>query len=126
MSDSRAPGIDIAESAAIAASFLCMVHCLALPLAIALLPALSDALAIPERFHIGILLFAAPTAVFALAMGWRQHGRMAPLAWGVTGIALLAAGLLDPAHETALTVAGSILLVVAHLRNWTLRHARRA
>jgi len=126
MSDARAPGIDLAESAAVTASLLCMVHCLALPLAIAVLPALSEALTIPERFHIGVLLFAAPTAAFALAAGWRQHGRIAPFALGLPGIALLAAGLLYPPHETALTVAGSMLLVAGHLRNWTSRHATRA
>ena len=126
MSDARAPGIDLAESAAVTASLLCMVHCLALPLAIALLPSLSNVLTVPERFHIGILLFAAPMAAFALLTGWRLHGRIAPLALGLPGIALLGIALLLPAHETLLTVAGSLLLVAGHLRNWTLRHASRS
>ena len=125
MSGTRAPGIDLAESAAVTASLLCMVHCLALPLAIALLPALAGVLTVPESFHIGILLFAAPMALFALATGWRQHGRAVPLLLGTPGIALLGIALLLPAHETALTVAGSLLLVAGHLRNWSLRHATR-
>ena len=41
------------ERAAMGASMLCLVHCLALPLIIAALPALSQILAIPRAFTCG-------------------------------------------------------------------------
>ena len=124
VSDVRAPGIDLAESAAVTASLLCLAHCILIPLAVAALPLLSSALALPESFHIGVLLFAAPTALFALGAGWRQHSRTAPLTLGMSGILLLGLALVFPVHETVLTIIGSLTLVTAHLANWRLRHAR--
>ncbi|MBB5685638.1 MerC domain-containing protein [Sphingobium boeckii] len=125
MSDARTPAIDIAESAAVTASLLCLAHCLLIPLAIAMLPLLSDMLTLPEAFHIGLLIFAAPSALFALSLGWRQHGRAAPLVIGLGGIAALSAALAFPVQEALLTTAGSILLITAHITNWHLRHATR-
>ena len=44
MSDIRTSELDLAESAAVTASLLCLAHCLLIPRAIATLPLLSGAL----------------------------------------------------------------------------------
>jgi MerC mercury resistance protein len=110
----------------VGASVLCLVHCLALPLLIAALPAIAERLDLGEGFHLGVLLFAIPTSTFALIEGWRRHRGVAPLFVGGAGLALMAAGLAFEswvAMETGVTVAGSLLLAGAHVSNWRRRRA---
>ena len=106
---------------AIGASTLCMLHCLALPILFALLPALAGRIDPGESFHVGMLMLALPTSLFALAQGWRRRGGIAPLMTGLTGLAMMAAGVVL-AHgalgEALWTVAGSLLLAGAHIINW--------
>ena len=118
-------GTDWAERIAIGGSVVCMMHCLALPLVVAALPALSRALAIPESFHRWILVIALPTASLALIQGRRRHRRPWPLAAGSIGLVLLAGGTFlapEGIGETVATVIGSVALVTAHVANWRLRH----
>ena len=117
---------DWAERIAVGGSLMCLVHCLALPLVIAALPALSNALSIPEDFHQWVLALAIPTALVALVQGQARHHRRWPLAIGLVGLCLLACGafLLDEsAAETVVTVTGSLTLATAHIGNWRMRHA---
>lgn len=111
---------------AVGASALCLIHCLALPLLIAALPAIASRFDPGEGFHLGVLLFAIPTSAFALIEGWRRHRWVAPLFVGSAGLALLALGLAFEswvAVETGVTVAGSVLLAGAHIVNWRRRVA---
>lgn len=109
---------------AVGASALCLVHCLGLPLLIAVLPAIANRIDPGEGFHLIVLLFAIPTSAFALIEGWRRHRGVAPLFVGGTGLALMAMGLAFEnwvAVETGVTVAGSLLLAGAHVANWRRR-----
>lgn len=111
------------DSLAVGASTACLIHCLALPLLIALLPALAGVLDVGEGFHRALFGLAVPVSSIALLVGHKRHGQITPAAGGLTGLALLASGLLagQAAAETALTVSGSLLLASAHLMNWRLR-----
>jgi hypothetical protein len=116
---------DWVERAAIGASMLCLVHCLALPLLLAALPALSGVLHLPESIHLWILLFAIPSSLLALLSGRAGHGLSYPIAIGVAGLILLGIGAIPlsrSAFETPVTVAGSLMLAAAHILNWRLRH----
>lgn len=121
------PG-DWLDRAALGASALCLVHCLALPLIIAALPALSHLLSVPESIHVWILLFAVPTAGLAFVTGRARHGASYPLMIGAVGLIALAIGVaFDSTRlETPVTVTGSLLLAAAHIANWRLRHAHGA
>lgn len=117
---------DWMDRAAVAASLACMVHCLALPLVVAALPALSSVLDVPESFHLWVLGFAAPVAAVALLQGRVRHGAWWPVGLGAAGLTLLAAGALllpEGAVETAATVAGGMILGGAQIANWRLRRA---
>jgi hypothetical protein len=115
---------DWVERAAFAASALCLVHCLALPLVLAALPVLSGILHLPEDIHRWVLLFAIPTSLTALVMGRQMGGPGYPIVMGLAGLGLLAVGAFVPSIETPATVAGSVTLAFAHILNWRLRHAR--
>src|SRR3546814_13001528 len=115
----------LADLTGIFLSLTCLIHCLALPLAILLAPALSRWIALPEGVHAAILLLALPAAAVAMRDGWRRHQRTMPAILAVTGLGLLALGL--SAHEGWIvaanpemadrlsTSAGALTLAAAHL-----------
>lgn len=111
---------------AVCASAACMVHCLGLPLLFAALPALATRFDLGEGFHLVMLLIALPTSALALVGGWRRHRAFVPLVVGAAGLALMALGVVfssREALETAVTVAGSLMLAGAHIVNWRYRRA---
>lgn len=112
------------DGIAISASGLCLVHCLALPIAAAALPILGAA-AEAEWVHWAFLAIAAPAAVLAFRHG-RDGQAWALRAMGAVGIALLLLGAMGwPEHawETGVTIAGGCVLIAAHLWNFTVsRH----
>jgi hypothetical protein len=116
--------VSVMDSFALGASFICLVHCLALPIVIAALPALAAVIELPASFHLWMLAFAAPASLTAVAQGWRHHRRAMPAVLAVVGLLLLAGGLTqvpDSAAEIALSVGGGLVLAAGHVRNWQLR-----
>jgi len=119
-----APFARLLDGSAIGLSTLCLIHCLALPVAAALLPMLG-AWAEAEWLHILFVAVAAPLSALALLQG--AHGRRAPaslMGLAAIGVGLLAFGAFaapSEAMETTLTVAGSLCLASAHIWNWLRR-----
>lgn len=114
------------DGVAVCASLICMVHCLGLPLLIAMLPALAGRFVSAEWFHAAVLALAIPISGMALLGGWRRHRLFTPLACGTTGLALMAAGIAlsdEAIVETAFTVAGSLSVAAAHIMNWRGRRS---
>jgi MerC mercury resistance protein len=107
-----------------ATSFACLVHCLLLPVIGAWLPSLGFLLGLPESLHLLLFALAVPVSGGALIAGWRHHGALLPLLFGLAGLAALGLGALTgarPPLDTALTSAGALALASAHLGNWRLR-----
>lgn len=126
VSASSAPAmVDWLDRAAVGASAACLLHCLALPLVLAILPFVGTWMFVPERLHLWMLAFAVPVALLALVAGRTLHGRNDPMIIGVTGLALLAIGailLSEGLVETVVTVTGGLILARAH---WLNAHLRR-
>jgi hypothetical protein len=109
----------------VAASVLCLIHCLLLPLAVPLLPLLAG-VAAAESVHEGLLVVLSVCAVLAFVPGYRTHRTLSVLVYGGLGVILLAAGVL--AHEVAvlegldtpLTVIGGVVLIATHWVNLRL------
>jgi len=105
-------------------SGVCMVHCLLLPVMLSTLPLWPAAAAWHRWLHPVFALILIPTTMVAAVAGYRKHGRRRIV--GVLGVGLaviLSAGVLGHAMpgaavETGLTVAGSVLLIAGHWRNW--------
>lgn len=112
------------DGPAIGLSFACLLHCVGLPLVIALLPAAASWLDVPETFHLFAFALALPASAVALSAGYRHHGAKAPMAFGIAGLLLLGVGALGGVSEfveTGATLAGGGLLILGHIGNWRLR-----
>jgi len=102
-------------------SLLCLVHCLATPVVLGLLPSLGFLLH-NELVHLVLAVVVVGVSLVAFGNGFRRHRRaMVPLlgALGVLGL-LFATLVLEPRSEvmgTLGTVVASIVLVVAHTMN---------
>lgn len=108
------------DAAAILLSLLCLVHCLAFPLLVALLPLAALPVDVGPLFHWLLLLLAVPIGLVALGRG-RRHAGPLPLAFGLVGFGLMAAAvalLHDTPGEVRLTVVGVLLVATAHVANW--------
>ncbi|WP_116366969.1 MerC domain-containing protein [Parahaliea mediterranea] len=114
------------DRAAIGLSLACAIHCLLLPLAVVMLPALAGTAFGDERFHQWMLLVVIPTSAFALTMGCRRHRNFGVLIPALAGLALLTLAvlfghdLLGDDGEKIASLTGALLIAISHLRNHTL------
>jgi hypothetical protein len=108
---------------AIGVSTLCAFHCLLVPAIVVLFPALGAVLGSDEMFHKALVLFVVPSSIGALGLGCRRHRDRAVLALGAMGIGTLLVTLAF-GHieywERVGTIAGSGLILRAHVRNYRL------
>ncbi len=103
---------------AIGLSSLCLVHCVATVLLTAALASAGAALANPAWHEIGFAVAMTIGAV-ALGRGYAAHRDRRPLLLGGAGLALMGVGLVgaEGLPEIAATMAGVVLLALAHRRN---------
>jgi hypothetical protein len=118
------------DGAGIAISVLCLLHCLALPILVALVPAIDAYLPVKDDHvvHVWLLAIAAPVSIAALGLGARSLGVGRWLALGSLGLAAMLLGVVYPfaaAGERIVTAVGVTLLAAAHFGNWTGLHRRR-
>ena len=110
----------------IALSLACLVHCLLLPVAVVAMPVIAAQWLHPDSVHSLMAMVLLPVALLALVPGLRLHRK-----WGVAGAMAGGLGLVSTAafagegsvaHEWAvlLTVAGGMILVLAHSINLRL------
>ncbi|PKP99798.1 MAG: MerC mercury resistance protein [Alphaproteobacteria bacterium HGW-Alphaproteobacteria-13] len=115
---------NVVEGVALSTSLLCLVHCLALPVLLLLLPGVIGLFARSEAFHYVALALVVPAALAAFRLGYRRHRARRPALLGLAGVACLVIALLPGTTEGSelwFTVAGSLLLVAGHTMNWRLR-----
>ena len=108
-------------------SFVCALHCAALPLIIAALPALGLGFLANHLFERIFIVFASTLALASLALGYRRHRRLHAFGFLGPGVALLIAGILIDLHSqpmlhAVLVSLGGSLVALAHLTNLRLGH----
>ena len=100
---------------AIALSGLCLVHCLATTVVIALLASAGGLLVSPVIHETGLLIAILLGSV-ALGRGVVEHGFMMPSAVGGLGLGVMAGALTMP-HSTVeivYTIVGVLILALGH------------
>jgi hypothetical protein len=100
---------------AIALSGLCLVHCLATSVIVALLASAGGLLVAPIIHEIGLTL-AIMLGIVALGRGVLEHGFMMPSAVGGLGLGVMAGALTLPhsSIETVYTIIGVAILALGH------------
>lgn len=112
------PARDLFDRLAIGLSALCLVHCAASVILLAVLATAGGALLHPAIHEIGLGL-AILLAIVGLGRGFFQHRRFVPMVLGTAGIALMAAALSVPhgVIEAAFTMLGVDCVAIAHMLN---------
>lgn len=114
---------------AIVLSTICIVHCLAVPLLVAVLPIAAISFGDDAHFHGLMLWLVVPTSALGFGLGFRVHHRWGIVALGAAGaVALSAAALWGHAYwselaEVTASVGASLALAAAHWLNF--REVRR-
>jgi hypothetical protein len=100
---------------AIGLSGLCLVHCIATTVLLAVLSAAGGILGAHWIHEVGLSL-AMILGAFALGRGITEHGFMMPSAVGGLGLGVMAGALSMPhdGSEAALTIAGVLVLALGH------------
>lgn len=120
--------IDAGDKTAITLSFLCALHCIALPIVLIILPTVASLLAFDlESLHLWLIFVVIPVSAFALISGYMHHKRKNVLIISAIGMLLLIAAvifghdILAGKGEVILTLAGSVLIMFGHVKNFKLR-----
>ena len=118
-----------ADKTAIGLSFICTIHCLALPLLVVMLPSIAALNLEDEAFHLWMLIAVVPTSLFALTMGCKKHKKYPVMLLGIIGLAILIAAallghdVLGENGEKIFSVLGASFIALGHLLNHRLcRH----
>ena len=103
------------DRAAIALSGLCLVHCLASAVLLAVLASAGGLLLSPVIHEVGLVL-AILFGMVALGRGIFQHGFMMPASVGGLGLGVMAGALTLPhsGMEVVYTILGVAILALGH------------
>ncbi len=122
-------GTTAIDKSAITLSMLCMAHCLLLPVALSLLPALSALPLADEHFHQMLAVAVLPISALALLFGCWKHRTWSVVLICALGLVILAGtalfghDLLGEIGEKAATVIGAAVIAYGHVRNMQLCRA---
>lgn len=112
------------DTAAVVLSGVCMLHCLALPIALTILPIVNVTLLDESTFHLIMMTVILPVSVIALSIGCRQHKDRLTLVLGSVGLVILTLtaifghDLLGLTGERIVTSIGGLILAAAHIQNY--------
>ena len=111
------------DKLAISLSLVCVIHCLLVPSFVILSSGYYAATLDNEFVHNLILFFAIPISLFALTLGYKNHGAPQYFFIGITGLIILVMAIIlgEPLYgetgEILFTILGSVFVVFAHYKN---------
>ncbi|WP_438423968.1 MerC domain-containing protein [Aquimarina macrocephali] len=103
------------------ASFLCMLHCILLPICITLFPLMGIVFLIDDFYEFFLIGASLMIAMFAIYNGYRKyHGKPLPVFLYLATLAFFSIGFLIENHlvERVLHFLGTFFLILAHYYNW--------
>lgn len=109
----------------IAASSLCVIHCILTPIVLSFTSVAAHFLPSEEKTHRTLAIFIAAIGLMALVRGYSRHKRHQVVALMIVGLALIVLAALWgdrlPSHwcEVGITFLGSACMISSHLLNRT-------
>jgi MerC mercury resistance protein len=121
MDDNSSKSLSFPDNMAVVLSGVCLLHCLTLPVLIALIPFMSQ---FGEgHFHVQMLLVVLPVSIMAFSLGFRRHRVKSVITWGGIGMLLLVFGA-TVVHDSfglvadrTVTICAALILAFAHYFN---------
>ena len=116
----------ISDKISIAASMLCLIHCLILPSFLVIFSSYITISLDIEIIHYTFLFLVIPTSIFALTLGLKNHNNIFVFLLGLVGIAMIIFALftdisfLNFSVEILFTTLGSFLISSVHYKNYKL------
>ena len=77
------------DKLSICLSLCCILHCIALPVIILMIPSFASLWINNEKVHVILVLFAVPISLFAMAKSLRVHNNYKCISLAVIGLSLL-------------------------------------
>ena len=108
------------DIAGIALSFICGIHCLVVPLSLALLPSFGWSIHENESFETTMVLLIITLATLVLVRGYLNHGKWQVilfLGFGAMVFLFIRPALGNSMHIYA-SVFGGTVFIIGHLYNW--------
>ena len=81
------------DKLAICLSLCCILHCIALPVIILMIPSFASLWINNEKVHVILVLFAVPISLFAMAKALRIHHNYKCISLAVIGLSLLVSAI---------------------------------
>jgi MerC mercury resistance protein len=112
-----------ADVLGMAASLICMIHCLAMPFVLTLAPSLAPGLVHDERTHYFLAMFVTAFCLFGILPGYVRHNRKNVLYTMLAGLTLVLFATFVVGYtfgerfEIPIITIGNLLVVAAHYRN---------
>ena len=81
------------DKLSICLSICCILHCIALPVIILMIPSIASLWINNEKVHVILVLFAVPISLFAMAKSLRIHHNYKCISLAVIGLSLLVSAI---------------------------------
>jgi MerC mercury resistance protein len=102
-------------------SVICLIHCLATPIIITVLPFIAEGW-ISHNTEIALVLISTLIALYLMLKDYKIHGNLIPLLVLIVAFSLQIIGLfiVQPMFETVFLILGSLNMAIAYFVNWRL------
>jgi hypothetical protein len=112
----------------VCASGICLIHCLATPILLLIFPASKIQVFEHGVFHAVFAVLVVGSILLAVYPTCKKHGHKDIMTFAALGVFFILSSFLfhdyGEAIEYLFTIAGSICLIIAHIRNMKVRHGK--
>ena len=116
------------DKVGICASGLCLVHCLATPILLLFVPGFKYSDMVDEHTHEIFAVVVVSSIMFAVYPNCRKHGHNDIILLALSGVVLILISIffhdIPVGISHTITVIGSIILIIAHIKNMKVRHGK--
>ena len=112
---------NIGDKISICLSICCILHCIALPIFILIIPSFASFWINDEQVHLYLVLLAIPISLFTMFKSLKHHNSYKCISLAGLGLLLLISAIyihdLGEIFEKSFTIVGATILFIAHFIN---------